>query len=269
MADLLIGENHRLVRQDIISQSKGYNASDRYVPISTQEVLDVIKEVEPVFNIVGWNNANVRKKDKDSYQKHAMMIKFPNAELIPGTTFNLVLFNSYDKSMSFRILGGAIRAVCNNGMVWSDGAFEELRIRHTNKDWKDSVYQLMSTYKERQENVADTIKMMENRYMSYGDMGRFAEKVAEELINPNITGQLVDPLEMLVAKRKEDLGKNLWLTFNRAQEYLINGGLHRVVDKEDDDGHLFTSVSKTHKITDTKKQINLNQDLHDLALELL
>jgi hypothetical protein len=273
MADLMIGENNRLVRQDIISQNKGYKTSERYVPISTQEVLDVVKEREPVFQVVGWNNANVRKKEKDSYQKHAMMIKFPDAELIPGTSFNLVLFNSHDRSMSFRILGGAIRSVCNNGMVWSDGSFEEIRIRHTNKEWKHSIYSLMDSYRQNQENIKQTINEMQNRYMSYGDQGRFAERVAEEIINPNITGSLIDPLEMLIAQRKEDIGKNLWLTYQRIQEYTLQGGLHRIIEKTDRDDpnnpRLFEAKSKTHKITDTTKQIDINRQLHKLALEYI
>jgi len=273
MADLLISENHRLVRQDIVSQSRGYNVSERYVPISTQKVLNVIKEKEPVFNVVGWNNAGVRKADKSSFVKHAMMIKFPDAELIPGTSFNLVLFNSYDRSMSFRILGGGIRAVCNNGLVWSDGAFEEIKIRHTNNDWKHSVYSLMNSYKKNQENIKQTIHAMQNRYMSYGDMGRFAERIAEEIINPNITGSLIDPLEMLVAQRKEDMGKNLWITFNKIQEYMSNGNLHRIIEKEDDSDpkhpRLINVISKTHKITDISKSIKLNQQLHEIAMEYI
>jgi len=273
MSDLLINDNGRLVRQDIISQTQGYNTSERYIPIPTQSVLDIIKEVEPDYKIVGFNNANVRKADKQSFQKHAMMIEFPNANLSDGTKMNLVLFNSSDRSMSLRIMAGAIRMVCNNGMIWADSIMQEERIRHTNKDWQHTIYDLMNNFEKSQIKAKETIEAMQNKYMSYSDENRFAERVAEELINPNITGSLIDPRQLTVAQRPEDTGKNLWHNFNKLQEYLSNGGLDRIIEKteEDEDGQssLITTISKTHKITNESKRIDLNKKLHTMAMEML
>jgi hypothetical protein len=269
MADLMISENHRLVREDIISQTNGYNTSARYIPIATREVLEIIGQKAEDYKIIGFNNTNVRKKDKDGFQKHAVMVEFPNAEMIDGTKMNMILFNSNDRSTSLKIFMGSLRAACSNQCVWGDQIAEPISIRHTNKEWKHSIYSLMDEYEEVQRQTEEMINRMMNRYMSYGDMGRFAERVADEVINPVITGELVDPLELLVSRRPEDHHKDLWRTFNKAQEYTLHGGLTRLVKKEDDEGHLFDTYSKTHVIKDTKKQIDINRQLHSLAMEYL
>ena len=270
MSDLMISENNRLVRQDIINQKSGYEVSDRYIPISTKEVIDEIKQytgTEP--RITGFNNANVRKIEKDGYQKHALIMQMPDAEMLDGTSINMVLFNSNDRSSALRIMIGSIRMACSNQLVWGSELTEPLSIRHTKQNWKYSIHGLMDEYQKVQQETHQTIQNMLNRYTSYGDIGRFTERVTEEIINPMITGSILDPIQLDVAHRKADVGKDLWHTFNRMQYNLINGGIDRIIQKEDDDGHLFDSISNTHKITDVKKSIEINRQLSDMAIELL
>lgn len=270
MPDLIIAENKNPIRQDIITQTEGYNVSERYVPIATQQVIDTIKDysgVEP--RIIGFNNANVRKPEKNGFQRHAVMLQFPDAMMLDGTKMNMILFNSNDRSTALKIHMGALRMACSNQMVWGDEIAEPVSLRHTKKDWKESIYTLMDAYAETQRKTQEMIDNMMNRYVSYGDMGRFAERVTEEIINVDITGHLLDPLQLNDAHRKEDVGKNLWLLFNRVQYNTINGGVDRIIDKTDEDGILFETVSKTHKMTDEAKKIKVNKKLHSMALEML
>ena len=269
--DLIIGENKNLIRQDIITNNRGYNTSDRYVPIETQQVVDIIMEVEPEAKITGWVNSNVRKAVKEGTQRHAMMIRMPNSELVSGVHGNLVLFNSSDRSSALKMYSGAFRAVCSNGIVFSDTgeSLSELSIRHTNVEWKSLVYKLMEEYAQNQLEKKRMVEAMQDRYMSYGDMGRLAERVTEELLNPMITGTVIDPLQLLVAKRAEDAHKDLWTVFNKMQEHILQGGITRIIDKSDDEGMLFQAESNTHKISDPAKQIKANRSLHSMVMELM
>jgi len=269
MSDLIISENHNLVREDIISQTNGYNTSERYVPIATKEVLDIIKEKTDNYKIIGFNNTNVRKKEKDGFQKHAVMVELPNAEMIDGTKINIVLFNSNDRSSSLKLYIGSIRAICSNQIVWGNQIAEPISIRHTNKEWKHSVYSLMEEYDKVQKETERIIGRMIGRYMSYGDIGRFSEKIVQEIVNPDITGEIIDPLEFNLAHRIDDKGKDLWHTYNRIQYNLMNGGPTRLIKKEDEDGKLFDVMSKTQKVTNVQKQIEYNKKLNEMAMELL
>ena len=269
MSDLMISENGRLVRQDIISQTQAFgDVSKRYIPIATNDVLNVMQERAGDLRITGFNNANVRTKGKDGFQKHAVMVEFSNAEMIDGTKMNMILFNSNDRSTSLKIFMGSLRAACSNQCVWGDQIAEPVAIRHTKQDWKESIYTLMDAYEETQRQTEEMIKEMMAHYVSYGDIGRITERVTEEIVNPNITGKVLDPLQFNSAHREEDLGKDLWHTFQRIQWNLLQGGVERIVEKEDE-GTLFTTISNTHKVTDTTKQIDFNRQLHGIVMDVL
>ena len=268
--DLIIKENEKAVRQDIITQTGGYKVSDRYIPIATQDVLNEMKAytgIEP--KIVGFNNANVRKVEKNGFQKHAIIAELPGSEMIDGTKMNIILFNSNDRSTSLKIHMGALRMACSNQLVWGTEIAEPVSIRHTQKEWKYSIHTLMDAYEETQRKTQEMIERMMNNYMSYGDMGRFTERVVEEILEPEITGRIFDPMQLNIAHRSEDTGKNIWNTFNRIQTNLMNGGVERMISKADDAGVLFDVVSKTHKVTDTTKQIDFNKKLHSIAMEMM
>ena len=275
MADLIIGENNNLVKQEIITQQGGYgDVSDKYVSITTQEVLDIIMRVEPEAKVTGWLNANSRKTEKQNFVKHAMMIRMPNSELISGVHSNMVLFNSSDRSSALKLYSGAFRAVCSNGIVFSDTGedMNTLSIKHTMKEWQSKVYQLMHDYQKNQETTRRMVAAMKDRYVSYGDMGKLAERAAEEILNPMITGSIIDPMELLVSKRKEDTHKDLWTVFNKIQEHILQGGITRIIEKTDEDdtqGRLIEVESNTHKISDPRKQIKANRELHKLAMEFV
>ena len=270
MSDLMISENGRLVRQDIISQKNAYgNVSDRYIAIATNDVLDVMREKAGSLKITGFNNANVHKVEKDGFQKHAVMVEFSNAEMIDGTKMNMILFNSNDRSTSLKIFMGSLRAACSNQCVWGDQIAEPVSIRHTKVDWKESIYTLMDAYEETQRKTQEMIKEMMGTYVSYGDIGRLTEKVTKQIIDKNITGHILDPMQLNNAHRKADIGKDMWHTYQRIQYNLLQGGVDRVIDKEDEKGMLFESMSKTHKVTDTTKQIKFNRELHSLVMDTL
>jgi len=268
--DLMIQQNERLVRQDIITQTNGYNVSDRYVAIATQDVLNEIKAytgVEPI--ITGFNNANVRKQEKNGFQKHALICEMPNSEMIDGTKMNMILFNSNDRSTSLKIHLGALRMACSNQMVWGEEIAEPVSVRHTNKEWKHSIHTLMDEYEEAQRKTQEMIDRMMNTYMSYGDIGRFTERVYEELLQKDITGSVFDTMQLNSAHRKEDIGKDAWHTFNRVQYNVLNGGVDRIIEKADDNGVLFDVISKTHKVSDSAKQIKFNKQLHNIIMETI
>ena len=271
--DLMIGENSKLVRQDIIQQTGGYNVSDRYVPISTESVLNEIKSysgAEP--KITGFNNANVRKAEKQGFQRHAIIAEMPNAEMIDGTKMNMILFNSNDRSTSLKIHIGSITKACSNQLVWGEEVTEALSIRHTTKEaeWKHSIHALMDEYEKTQEDTKKIIIAMQDRYMSYGDQGRFAEQVVAEIIDPSIVGSVLNPLQLLMAHNKEQRNnKTLWISMQNIQYNIMHGGMDRIIEKTDENGLLFDSISTTHKITDISKNIKMNRSLNNMAMDLL
>ena len=65
------------------------------------------------------------------------------------------------------------------------------------------------------------------------------------------------PAQLLAARRPEDLGNDLWRTFNAIQENLIRGGLVR----RSATGRL----TRTRRITGIREDLRVNMALWDLA----
>lgn len=265
--DLMIKSNKNEVRKDIITQIDGFNVSDRYVPIATQDVIDEIAKQAGEIKITGFNNANVRKPGKDGFQKHAVICELPNSEMIDGTKMNIIIFNSNDRSTSLKIFMGTLRMACSNQMVWGEELTEPVTIRHTQKDWKKSVQYMIDEYEIVKLETEMMIETMLATEVSLGDTVNIIQRVVDEILHPDIVGTIFDPMQLNKADRPEDIGTDAWHLFNRLQYNLINGGIQRVIEKEDDDGILFNHISNTHKVTDVSKQIDFNRRLHTLVLE--
>ncbi len=270
MPDLIIKENEKTVRQDIITNTKGYNTSEKYIPIATQEVIDVIsKAVGYTPEIVGFNNANVRKQEKEGFQKNAVMLKMKNADMGNGNSMRLSIFNSNDRSSSLKIYLSYHRAVCSNGMILSGEQAEPVSIRHTTKGWEYTIMGMMSEFAEKQKFFEKQIEDMMATEVSYQDIGLMVAQVTEKILDPSITGSILDPMELNVAHRKEDVGNNVFLMQQRIQYNLMHGNFQRVIEKTDDDGVLFDHISRGHKVTNIDKEVKLNRTLHDFTVELL
>lgn len=251
---------------NIINNTEPYgNISQRYIPTSTQELIAEISDYKQM-QAIDFSSANVRKAEKQGKQKHVIMLQGENSELLDGTNLRIVLFNSLDRSSAIKLYIGAYRGICNNGMVFGDDIMEPVSIRHTKQDWKYSIKELMENYDEIQAQTTDMIERMTKKFVSYGDEGRIVHRVAEEFDN-EISGSILDPMEFNIAKRVEDKGRDLWHTYQRIQGNLMNGGVNRIIEKADDQDQLFSTISKTHKVTDNHKKINFNRRLHKIIME--
>ncbi len=124
---------------------------------------------------------------------------------------------------------------------------------------------MMDNYIESQKLVHDTINQAMDKYMSYSDQIIFANEVSELL---EMEGALMDPGELNIAHRQEDIGKNAWYTFNRIQYNVMNGGMQRLMEV-DVEGIKTTKLNKTHKIIDSNKAIKINRQMSDLMIKRL
>ena len=243
---------------DLISTSVGYNVSERYIPVQTKEVIKILAD-QAGFTPVGFDAVNVRKQEKQGFQKHMVMLEEPDADMIDGK-LRIVLYNSYDRTTPIKIFLGYYRDACSNDCVWGNDIMEPISIKHTNKDWRQAIDTTVNRYRSAKQSASDNIDRMMNTYMSYGDQGKFSEYVASHIYTGS--GIIVDPLEFNVAQRQEDLGKDLWHTYQRIQSNLLNGGINRIIDHGDT-----KKISKTHKVTSIDEKIKLNQQLNEFALK--
>ncbi len=253
----------------IINNTETYNTSQRYIQTSTSDIITELNSYGRTFEPVGFSASNVRKMEKLNKQKHMIMLQAEDSELLDGRHMRLVLFNSSDRSTSIRLYFGVYSDACANDCVFGEDFMEPIMIKHTKQEWKHSIKSLIDEYENSQLKTKEMIERMLSRVMTGGDQYRFVHRAVNEIVNPIIEGEIIDPMSYNVAQRVSDTPKDLWHTYQRFQEHLVNGGVNRVIKKQDPDNpdRLFDSISKTHKITDPQKLIKANQQLHSMVME--
>ena len=244
------------INENIITNKKVYgNVSNKYINTSTE---DIITELSKYMSVkpVGFSASRVRKLEKENKQKHVIMLEPEDAQM-PDGTLRLVLFNSLDRSTSIRIYLGYYRDACSNNCVFGDDIMKPIRIKHTFQGWKDTIARVAAEYQSAKYRSQQTVEQMMSTYLSYGQQGMLVEQVAD-IINRDITGHIIDPLQLNVAHRIEDVGKDAWHTYQRIQYNVMNGGIERYIKIDNEQ-----TISKTHKITDQQKQLKYNLEIYN------
>ena len=264
MSDLMVRKGQiQALDFNLLNQDEGFNVSSRYQAIPTQSIIDIIESQAGPTKIVAFNKVNVRKPGKQGFQRHVVMLELENSKMLDNTSMNIVLYNSNDRSSSVKIFAGSIRAACDNQMVWGDEIMPQFKINHSTVNWQGRIDDMLEAFEDAQQKTHNTIEQAMNKYWSYSDQIRYAHEVSDIL---EMEGNLMDPAELNIAHRQEDIGKDAWHTFNRIQYNVINGGMQRLMQIEVE-GIKTTKLNKTHKITDSNKSIKLNRAMSDLMIQ--
>ncbi len=241
--------------EEILMQDSGYNVSARYNVIPTIEVMNEFQNFGFELNTV--EAAGVRSVEKALKQKHMVKMsqteKLFNGEIQP----QVIIFNSYDGTAALNIHIGMFRFICSNGMIAGTHEQEPLRILHSNRNWQELVHEYIDTYAEKLEIQKEGILRMKDTRLHLDDAYELAIQAAgRRHADPRIANDLVDPLELLVALRKEDRGDSVWHRFNILQERLVNGIYH----KYDNEG----GIRKAKILTNIDEISRFNIELSDL-----
>jgi hypothetical protein len=245
----------------ILTQTEGYKVSERYRPIPTIEIIQEFQRFG--FKLQEVKAAGVRSMDKALKQRHmarlSMEEKWFGGELAP----QVVIYNSYDGTKALEIHVGFFRFVCANGLIAGTHDEVPMKIYHTNAQWQELVHEYIDTLGTRLEHKKEVFMEMKEKPMS---LDHAYHVVEQKILNirhsdERIEMDVVDPLELLVARRKEDRGDKYWNRYNVVQESLINGLFH----KYDNDG----GIRKAKVLTNIDEIVRVNKELSNIFEEEL
>ncbi len=134
----------------------------------------------------------------------------------------LVVVNSHNGACALQVYTGYFRLICENGMI--AGGKEALRIRHMGHTMEEVLAQIRGVAENFQTAYAK-VDAFKCKILSEGEIRDFARK-ANEIRTELKLRAIGDPMELLVPRRSEDAGSDLWSVFNRVQENLMKGGLN-------------------------------------------
>lgn len=248
-----------LGREPVMTNTEGYNVSDRYNVINT---MDVVQKFERFgFELSSIDAANIRNAGKEGKQKH-MVRMASDFTMAGGLRPEVIIHNSYDGTQALNIRVGVFRFVCSNGLIAGTNLVPNLQVLHSNNSWEEKISEFIDGYEEKYNLQNEWVEQMQSRRMSLDEAYHMAERSLKiRHSDPRITNEAVDPLELLLVKRREDRGDNAWLRFNVMQEHLMHGEYR----KYDNDG----SIRKAKVLTNIDEIIRMNVELSDMFSEEL
>jgi hypothetical protein len=134
----------------------------------------------------------------------------------------IMLSNSHDANAACRMHAGLYRFICSNGMVISDGVIQSVRIPHTHRTIEE-VVATAQAFRANTALIGQHVEAFKAKTLTHAEIRQFA-KYAIVLRQPKNSESIITPDDILAVKRSDDVGDDLWHVFNRAQEWLLNGG---------------------------------------------
>lgn len=209
----------------IFAQDKFHERSERYTYIPTIMVIEGLRKE-------GWQPVSVaqggtRHEERRGFTRHVIRMRKDGMTMraVGDVLPELVLKNAHDGTASYELMSGWFRLACLNGMVVADRNHPEYSIKFPHKgdiipDVIEGSYRVIDEMAKQQEQIkqmaATPLRLSEQRLLAEQSMTlRFADRPAGEYLTPD---------SILAARRQEDTGNDLWMTFQRIQENLTKGG---------------------------------------------
>lgn len=232
--------------------------SESYLYIPTIDVVNKLRSEG--FIPVNARQQGVRVAGKANYTRHELRFMLPTKAKweVNDTRPEIVLVNSHDGSSMYRISAGLYRLICSNGMVTFNHDFGTYQVRHTGDILADVIE---ASYRviEDVPKIEAKVKEFTSLKLTIAQQAKYTEMALglrwEKGHSP------IEPMQLLEVRRPEDVGNNLWLTYQRTQENLIQGGMVPEKEKKDRNGRKVKSISSI------KRDYVLNRDLWQLTEE--
>jgi hypothetical protein len=227
--------------------------SSSYTFISTARVLDALR-------LAGFEPVEARQATRARSSVHARHLvrlrrRFETIQLRDAIP-EIVFLNSHDGTSAYQLRVGLFRVVCTNGLIVSAGVFPTWRVMHRGDVVADVVTAALQIT-ERFDALAAAVERMERTSLDRLQQLDFAAE-ALALRFPKDLHAGLQPAQLLVPRRAEDAGNDLWRTFNVVQENILRGGLVR--------RSASNRLTRTRRITAIREDVRLNSGLWESAL---
>jgi hypothetical protein len=246
---------------------KHESRSERYTYIPTSAVIEGLMKAG--FFPFSAKQSHSRIPGKTEFTKH--MIRFRHADrmesLVVGDSVpEVVLVNAHDGTSAYQLSEGLFRLVCSNGLMVPESIIESLKIPHKG-DVVDRVIEGSFEIIQQSEKVLGKVEQFQAVTLSAPEQRLLAEQAhyyrfadAEGVVDTPIT-----PDQLLEARRYDDLGPDLWKTFNRIQENVIKGGLSGTRVTNTVSGRQNRRRVTTREVKGIDQDMRLNRALFTLA----
>ena len=243
------------VAPSIFATGKHGSRSDRYTYIPTIDVLERLRAEG--FTPFMACQARCRDEGKREHTKHMLRLRH-SSQIVGSEASEIIMLNSHDGTSCYQMLAGTFRFVCCNGMVCGD-TLNEIRVPHKG-DIVDNVIEGAFRVVQDFERIDGQIDGMKSLPLNSAEQLAFAHAALALKYDPLTEPAPITEQQILEPKRREDLGNDLWTTFNRVQERMLQGGVKGRTSR----GRRTT----TRAVTGIDQDLKLNRALWILAEQM-
>lgn len=240
----------RQIAPSVFSEAAHSSRSERYGYVNTAALLGAMRSAG--FEVFAAAQTFTRKADRAPFTRHLLRLRHP-AQILDTEAEEIIFVNSHDGSSRLQVLIGLLRFACMNGLVCGQGTVD-IKLPHT-RSAVDGIVEKMVTLSETFAQVRERRDVMRSTELSASEQLRFCERAlaVRYSVGAPITAKQVNE-----ARRHEDIGSSLWLTFQRAQENLMKGGIQGSSPGK-------RRFVRTRAIRAVGATVSLNRDLWNLA----
>jgi hypothetical protein len=233
------------------------NTGTNYVFISTQELIDALREAG--FHAVAVSQRRARG-ERLGYARHMIRFQPTDDDLrVVDCMPEIILINSHDASSAWELRGGLYRFVCCNGLITPLSEFSVIRVPHRGNVIA-SVVEGARKLTEQLGGIGQVIERMVATELDERARGAFAQR-ALELRFRNQERYPFDADQLLQARQEADRPNNVWCVYNRVQQNVICGGIVGRTAR----GRRTT----TRPIREIREDVRLNVALWQEAMQLI
>lgn len=229
--------------------------SDKYLFLDTRKVIADMQDMG--FEVSNFRYPKARTV-AGRYGLHEVEFRRPQdigsgLRVVGEEVPRILLLNSYDGSRKAQLMAGVFRLVCSNGLV-AGNAFTKQKFVHMG-NYEADLHEAIKMTAETTNNIFNRIEAYKGIYLEDGVYLELAAE-ASRIRFPEAAIE-VNPEMILQPRRREDMKKDLWTTFNRIQENLVRGG----ITGRDAQGR----VRSVGQLANIEKSNQFNAALWDLA----
>lgn len=262
--EALTEDQLRNAAPSVFAETAHGSRSERYTYIPTSEVLKGLQREG--FMPYEVRQGGSKDDEKRGFTKHMLRLRHmsDNAVVAGDSIKELILLNAHDGTSSYQLMSGLFRIVCSNGLITCEGG-EMQRIAHKGDIINNVIEGAYKIIENTNESVG-RVEEMKALTLNNGEAEAFAAAALELRYtakdeNGEIKKSPVEPGQILRARRSDDTGADLWKTFNRVQENLVQGGAGYV--HRDTKGN--RSYRRTRPVQSIDGNVTLNRALWVLA----
>jgi len=227
-ADQPLSEDQmRAAAPSIFAEGKHASRSERYTYIPTIDVLRGLRKEGFAPYMVAQGRSTI--EGKDNFTKHMIRMRHAGQVQARPEANEIILINSHDGASSYQMLAGMFRFVCCNGLVVGE-VVDDIRIPHKGNIQNEVIegaFRVLDEFEDVEEHT-EAMKALsldppeEIAFATAALALRFGERTVVE--GGGHRQMPVTAEQLIEARRPEDLRHDLWTTFQRVQENVMQGG---------------------------------------------